>query len=272
MFVAFLLSPLFLVQVTCSEAKVSPRDLAVFLKSVGIPFDKFLQSALHRKYTLTSSPQYAKRFQLQNDTNDTPLHSQGVITTTKEGAPYKLLQAKCEPRAIPVKIPKSPGTTIFPDYVMLDRCVGGCPYTQDITHCAVTHQDKINVLVSKVTPLWTKLEPVVMYRHTGCACDCIEKPSACDYAKQWWDVSSCSCKCIAQNSHHCSSVKQTWKEHECECRCTHVPTHCPVKKEWDFINCGCRCSASLASNCKANNKLINSVTCECEEPDIDVLS
>ena len=125
---------------------------------------------------------------------------------------------------------------MLPDYVMLHRCVGGCRFSPDISHCVVTKQDKITVKILEVTHLQTK--PVVMYNHTGCECDCINRPSDCDHEKHWWDRSTCSCQCIT-HSNHCASYKQTWNQQECECRCTHAPIDCGRNKEWDSIKCGC---------------------------------
>ncbi|XP_067045122.1 uncharacterized protein [Acropora muricata] len=221
-----LLLSLLLVQATCSEAKLSPQALHIFLKQVGISFDKFLQQA--------------KRLLPQlSDSN-------GVITTTVAGRTYHLPEASCMPRPQAVKVPKVTGTSTFPDYVILDRCDGGCPYAQQIARCLVTHQEKIEVMVTKVNAFsMIKRETVAMYNHTRCDCGCIKKPSDCDYTKHRWDSSTCKCRCIAHGS-HCNPRKQAWNEQDCACECIHAPVDCGRTKEWDVINCGCRLPPKLS--------------------------
>ena len=186
------------------------------------------------------------------------------------GQKYHLPEASCLPRPQAVKVPKVTGTITFPDYVILDRCEGGCPYTQQIAHCLVTHQDKIEVMVTKVNALGINFETVEMYNHTRCDCGCIKKPSDCDYTKHLWDSSTCTCRCIAHGS-HCNPRKQVWNGQNCACECIHALVDCGRTKEWDSINCGCRCHQSLVNKCKENKKLLNSNTCKCEEPVINAL-
>lgn len=220
-----LLLSLLLVQATCSEAKLSPQALHIFLKQVGISFDKFSQQAKRLLPKLSDS--------------------NGVITTTVAGRTNHLLEASCMPRPQAVKVPKVTGTSTFPDYVILDRCDGGCPYAQQIARCLVTHQEKVEVMVTKVNAFSIKRETVAMYNHTRCDCGCIKKPSDCDYTKHRWDSSTCKCRCTANGS-HCDPRKQAWNEQDCACECIHAPVDCGRTKEWDFINCGCRLPPKLS--------------------------
>ena len=150
-----------------------------------------------------------------------------------------LAEAYCTPRPTAVRIPRHPGIFSFPHHVILQRCTGSCPYVPDASHCTVTHQDEISVLVlTNLGGSWS-YKYITMYNHTACECDCIKKESDCDLGKQWWNKHTCSCECNSDGS-QCNPKKQQWVEAKCECECKLAPSHCGHGKEWDHINCGCR--------------------------------
>lgn len=172
-------------------------------------------------------------------------------------------EAFCSPRSTAVEIPRSPGVSIFPSYVVMHRCTGSCPSTQDTRHCTVTHRDAIDVLIVEVTSSDYTLQDMKIYNHTACSCDCIKQASECDAQKETWNAGICSCDCI-QDGSQCDSLTQRWNANNCECECAIAAQICDdPTKEWDTEICGCHCRKSLQDHCTAQNQPIDTVTCNC---------
>ena len=166
------------------------------------------------------------------------------------------------PRPTAVRVPKHPGTFSIPDYVVLNRCTGSCEFAPHTTHCAVTHQDEINVETYGNSGGSWDFQYVKMNNHTGCACDCITKESDCDPVKETLNKFMCLCQCKSSAS-QCDLTKQNWNEAQCECECKTAVSHCGLRKEWDYTNCGCHCDQNSKNNCKVQNLPIDATTCRC---------
>lgn len=248
------------------ESKVNkfPREFVEYLHKAGIP----LGSVLRRNrpiYVPDVSAISARRYDATTRSqalSDTPEHSKGVITTKLNNPAYSPREAICQPRPVAVRIPKGPHVRSFPDYVILNRCTGSCPFNQEIEHCTVTERDAITVTIFELVGNQVHVVNTVLYNHTACSCDCIAKESDCDPNKQTWNQDTCGCDCIA-NAGSCAD-NQKFDDNKCECKCNEAERHCDhVHKVWDFKNCGCHCKAVLQEKCNAQNQHINTDTCEC---------
>lgn len=182
-----------------------------------------------------------------------------IFAFAADGNLYTLREESCAPRPTAVRVPRNPGHQVLPDYVMLHRCTGGCPYLQGIHHCTVTHQTEITVSI--LNRHWLPSN-VTMYNHTGCTCDCIKSANDCDPMKEWWSSGTCSCECTSDGS-QCNSSNQNWNSAKCQCECKLAVGHCENKKEWDHVNCGCHCRKKDKDKCDAKNKIFNLKTCDC---------
>ncbi|XP_066024811.1 uncharacterized protein [Pocillopora verrucosa] len=241
-----------------------PREFVKFLHKAGIPLGSVLRR--NRPFHLPgvsaiSAPRYDATSRSQA-MSDTPEHSNGVITTQLNNLPYIPSESHCKPRPVAFRIPKSVHVRTYPDYVILNRCTGGCTANQETQHCAVTAQDAINVNIFEIVGDQLYITSTVIYNHTACGCDCITKESDCDPQKQTWNENTCGCDCIA-NANNCAA-NQKLDDKKCVCKCNEAEKHCDhVHKVWDTTNCGCHCKAILQDHCAAQNQLINSTTCEC---------
>lgn len=170
--------------------------------------------------------------------------------------------ANCEPRPALIELPRVFGTTLFPSFVILHRCGGGCSL-EDAQHCAVVAQDAINVVILEIIHKQASPLGMTFYNHTQCGCDCIHTASDCDPQKQTWNPHHCECVCIG-NELQCDSATQSWDDNSCTCFCSTAPQFCDhPDKEWDTEKCGCHCKKTLQKQCKENNQQFNTATCKC---------
>lgn len=253
------------VHISCSfsEPMALPRGLAVFLEKMGIPREEFI-----RRYRAHNAGASSAMSTIQHDTStsyqissDVPEYSGGVITTELNNTPVMPEDAICRPRPTMIELPRVFGISVYPSFVILDRCGGSCSL-QDAQHCAVTAQDATNVQILEITHQQWLIKIMKLYSHTHCKCDCVQTANECDPNKQIWSKDHCTCNCI-ENGSQCNSATQSWDSKTCSCTCDTAPQICAHNKEWDHENCGCHCKKILQDQCTANNQPIDPTKCQC---------
>ena len=107
-----------------------------------------------------------------------------------------MAQYNCQPTPVAVKVPND---SVWPNFVNLSRCMGGCYVVNDAHECTVKSKRNFILKVFDLTIFDYAYIP--MTDHTSCDCTCRTKPGHCNNVTQF-DLRSCSCQCI-DRSHTC---------------------------------------------------------------------
>ena len=148
----------------------------------------------------------------------------------------------------------------FPNYVHVQRCVGGCGYTgldNKLREC-VPNQMVIRTVNQIVQTLgMPKRRVVKVNEHTSCKCSCKGNHNGtCPLANQKFNSDRCRCVCNNDreqkncSARHFSWGSMFWDETLCQCRCPQFISSfvqlknsskltCPFGLEFSHHKCRC---------------------------------
>ncbi|XP_028401581.1 balbiani ring protein 3-like isoform X2 [Dendronephthya gigantea] len=173
----------------------------------------------------------------------------------------------CRPVEVMVQVPqpKRRRTLVFPVYVKLFRCSGGCNNEPRLSHCVATKFTDIPIKVGRVSwrkgdgTVYKQVSEKVLKNHTQCECACKKRTrKSCNPKTHVWNDRSCRCECLL--GHQTCHAPQVWNKHLCRCECPRVAHVCHGPgKVWDHEKCRCACWKEKCSK----GYYRNPETCRC---------
>lgn len=149
----------------------------------------------------------------------------------------------------------------YPFFVKLHRCAGSL--SPHIRHCVPNVYQELNIEVFSVSN--GDKSTLTVTNHTQCKPSCIRSADDCNFSKEDWDDSLCSCKCRYPDGppkELACKKNFRWNRNTCKCECAKAPDVCPLRMTWSHDICDCKCLDSVVDEC-TEAKMGIDVNCKC---------